>query len=87
MIQLYVRSGCPFCHKVIRAAEEIGYQEGKDITIIDAAPGTRGREVVLEIGGKAMVPFLRDGDTSMYESNDIIEYLRSSFHTMPSEKA
>jgi len=81
MIQLYVRNGCPFCHNVIRAAEEIGYEEGKDITIIDAAPGTIGREVVIEIGSKAMVPFLLDGDTSMYESNDIIEYLRSSFHT------
>jgi glutathione S-transferase len=82
MIQLYVRNGCPFCHKVIKAAEKIGYQEGKDMTIIDAAPGTKGREVVLDIGGKAMVPFLLDGDTSLYESDDIIEYLRNSFNTL-----
>ena len=76
MIELYMRDGCPFCRKVAQAALGFGLKEGEDFIMIDAAPGTPGREVVLSRGGKAMVPFLIDGDTSMYESDDIISYLR-----------
>ena len=75
-MQLYMSGPCPFCQKVLRAAQEIGLEEGKDFTVIDASPGTPGREVVLNTGGKAMVPFLVDGDTSMYESDDIIAYMK-----------
>jgi len=75
MIKLYIRNSCPFCKKVLTAAEKIGLKEGKDFTVIDASAGTPGREVVLQVGGKAMVPFLIDGDVSMYESDDIIAYL------------
>lgn len=79
MIQLYLRDGCPFCRKVLTAAQQIGLEEGKDFEVIDAPPGTPGREVVLRVGGKAMVPFLVDGAVSMYESDDIIAYLRRKF--------
>lgn len=77
MIELYMRYDCPFCQKVIRAISETKMQENKDYTIIDAAVGTPGRQTVLDLGGKAMVPFLVDGPTRMYESDDIISYLKS----------
>ncbi len=76
MIQLYIREDCPFCQKVLVAALQIGLKEGEDYTVVDAAPGTLGRKVVLDVGGKAMVPFLRDGEFSMYESDDIVAYLK-----------
>lgn len=76
MIQLYVRKGCPYCMKVETAAVELGLVEGSDYELIDAAPDTPGREVVLKVGGKGMVPFLIDGEISMYESDDIVEYLK-----------
>lgn len=76
MIELYMRDGCPFCQKVIQTARDLGLKEGGDFTVIDAAQGTPGREVVLTRGGKGMVPFMIDGDLSMYESVDIIEYLK-----------
>ena len=76
MIELYIRDGCPFCKKVVQATGEFGLKEGEDFTVIDAAPGTQGRDVVLNRGGKAMVPFMIDGETSMYESGDIIDYLK-----------
>ena len=76
MIQLYVRDGCPYCQKVLAAAQDFGMKEGKDFTVVDAAPGTLGRDVVLDVGGKAMVPFMIDGETSMYESDDIVAYLK-----------
>ena len=30
----------------------------------------------MEIGGKDQVPFMVDENTKMYESNDIVEYLK-----------
>ena len=76
MIELYLWNSCPFCQKVLRAADEMGLREGADYLIIDGAPGTPGRQTVQDRGGKAMVPFLVDGEVSMYESDDIIQYLR-----------
>ena len=72
-----MRQGCPFCDKVENAAVDMGLKKGKDYQIVNAAPMTPGRDVVLKTGGKAMVPFLIDGDTSMYESDDIIAYLKT----------
>jgi len=76
MLELYVREHCPFCKKVLVVIDELGMKVDKDIRLVDAAPGTPGQEVVERVGGKAMVPFLVDGDLAMYESDDIIEYLR-----------
>jgi glutathione S-transferase len=77
MIQLYVSAGCPYCKKVEKAAGEMGLIEGSDFELVDAAPNTPGRDVLLKIGGKGMVPFLIDGEISMYESDDIIDYLKA----------
>jgi len=77
MIKIYVRDGCPYCNKVIKAAKDLSLEEGRDFEVVDAALGTPGREVVLKVGKKAMVPFLIDGEHSMYESDDIVNYLRN----------
>lgn len=77
MIQIYVREGCPYCKKVETAASAMGLVAGSDYELVDAAPGTPGRDTILKVGGKAMVPFLIDGETSMYESDDIVAYLKT----------
>ncbi len=79
MIELYVREGCPFCRRVINKINELKLKEGADYKLIDAAPGTAGRKVVLEKGGKAQVPFMIDGNLNMYESGDIISYIETKF--------
>ena len=58
------------------AVAELDLVEGKDFEIVSAGPGTPGRLIVEDRGGKAMVPFLIDGQISMYESDEIIDYLR-----------
>lgn len=72
-----MRDGCPFCKKVERAAIEMGLIQDKDYQLIDASPFTPGRDMVVKLGGKAMVPFMVDGEVSMYESDDIIAYLKT----------
>ncbi|MBO6087624.1 glutathione S-transferase N-terminal domain-containing protein, partial [bacterium] len=35
-----------------------------------------GHKRLMEIGGKDQVPFMVEDNISMYESNDIVEYLK-----------
>lgn len=76
MINIYISAACPFCQKVLKAAQNIGLQEGTDYVTVDASIGTAGRAKVIEVGGKGMVPFMIDNEVSMYESDDIIDYLK-----------
>jgi glutaredoxin len=67
-----MRPTCPFCHKVITAAEELGITlDYKNITEPSVA------EELVQRGGKQQVPYLVDSanKVEMYESGDIIEYL------------
>ncbi len=76
MLTLYVKTGCPFCEKVHRAAEELGITFNEK-NIADPA-------VVQELiarGGKQQVPYLIDEEHNkeMYESDDIVTYLHENF--------
>jgi len=78
MLTLYVRTGCPYCGKVLREAEEMG------VTFI--LKNISEPEIAAELvarGGKQQVPYLVDeaNDKEMYESEDIIAYLHESFKT------
>jgi glutaredoxin 3 len=74
MIQLYVKTGCPFCAKVIAAldAYTVPYTQ-KNI----AEP-----EVVNElisVGGKKQTPFLIDDGMKLYESDAIVSYIEKTY--------
>ncbi|MBI2108670.1 MAG: glutathione S-transferase N-terminal domain-containing protein [Parcubacteria group bacterium] len=74
MLILYVKTGCPFCAKVLRAAAEIG------ITLDERnIADEKNLADLMEKGGKRQVPFLVDEEkgVSMYESDDIVKYLES----------
>jgi len=75
MLILYTRTGCPFCTKVFNAASDLGIiLEERNI-----ADGKNLAELLKE-GGKRQVPFLVDKERgiSLYESDDIVEYLKSN---------
>ncbi|NQV89355.1 MAG: glutathione S-transferase N-terminal domain-containing protein [Parcubacteria group bacterium] len=77
MIELYQKEDCPFCAKVRRKLDDLQL----DWISRTSPKGSPQREFLLKIGGKEMVPFLVDQDhgTSMYESDDIIEYLEKTY--------
>ena len=76
MLKLYMRNGCPFCSLVKQelAKMDIDYEE---LNIADE----KNREELVRLGGKQQVPFLIDEEAgvSMYESKDIIDYLRENY--------
>ncbi len=74
MIDLYISETCPYCRKVTDYLEdaEIPYHKF-DISNSD------NRLRLLALGGKEQVPFLFNEDTNfkLYESDDIINYLKN----------
>jgi glutaredoxin len=76
MLTLYVKTGCPFCHRVLDAGAELGVVfEEKNI-----ADDAVAAELVAR-GGKRQVPYLIDGErgVEMYESDDIVAYLQANY--------
>lgn len=72
MLTLYVKTGCPFCAKVLRKVDELGLEVEKKNIADDAVAAE-----LIERGGKRQVPYLVDGEQNVeiYESNSIVAYL------------
>lgn len=73
--ELFVMPTCPFCLKVT------SYMDSKGITlpIFDITRDQIARQRLLSVGGKTQVPCLFVDGAPMYESDDIISYLSTSF--------
>lgn len=76
MLDLFVLESCPYCKKVIDFLNE----RGIDYRKIDIS-NKISEEALIKLGGKRQVPFLLDKkrNIQMYESDDIIEYLKTVF--------
>lgn len=77
---LYVRTGCPYCAKVLLAAQDLGTAlEERNI----ADPSIE--QELIARGGKRQTPYLVDEEAGveMYESDDIIAHLHSRFTGNP----
>lgn len=76
MLDLYILETCPYCKKVMTFMDEHGIEYNKINT-----EEKQYENALIQIGGKRQVPFLVDKDRNiqMYESNDIIEYVKTIF--------
>ena len=74
---LYQLFACPFCVKTRRAIHKLGVQ----VETRDIGKNAEFRQELESGGGRVMVPCLRiaeeGGSRWMYESSDIISYLKS----------
>lgn len=70
---LYFRPGCPYCARVLEAAEELGVTFDMK-NIHDQGIG----EELIARGGKIQVPYFVDMEKGieMYESDAIIAYIK-----------
>ena len=72
-LTLYFKPSCPYCQKVVRYMDE--NQIALDMCdILESS----NRDDLVKIGGKNQVPCLVINGEAMYESNDIIAYLKES---------
>ncbi|MFO7857655.1 MAG: glutathione S-transferase N-terminal domain-containing protein [Ectothiorhodospiraceae bacterium] len=79
-LALYHFPACPFCIKVRREAKRLSL----DLPLRNAQQPGENRETLASEGGQVKVPCLQisepDGSTRwLYESDDIIDYLRQRF--------
>jgi glutaredoxin len=76
MITLYVRSGCPYCAKVLAVCEQLHLEP----SLKNVAEEGVADELIAR-GGKQQMPYMVDDETGteMYESDDIITYLHQRF--------
>jgi len=76
MMTLYVKSNCPFSARAIAGLDAFAVQyELKNI----ADEGVL--DELMALGGKHQVPFLVDGDTMLYESQGIVDYIEKKCAT------
>ena len=73
-LKLYMFDTCPFCRKVLR---EIESQGRTDVELKNIHKSAEDRDTLIEVGGKSQVPCLFIDGEPLYESGDIIEWLRS----------
>ena len=81
-IVLYQYKTCPFCIKVRQEMRRLALTVQK----LDAQQPGENRDALVSGGGKAKVPCLKITDPAgktqwLYESGEIIKYLRSRFAT------
>lgn len=67
-------NGCPYCEKVISYMED----NGINLQMIDIHADPHNKEELIRIGGKLQVPMLLIDDTPLYESEDIIQWLKEN---------
>lgn len=77
LLELYEFEACPYCRKVREALSELDLPA----LVFPCGKGSPYREKVVTHGGKAQFPYLVDPNTgtAMYESAEIIAYMRSRY--------
>lgn len=71
---LYYKKSCPFCQKVLR------FMEANHLTMDTRETTQPGNQNdLIRIGGKKQVPCLVINGKPLYESDDIVTYLRENF--------
>ena len=71
--QLYYKKSCPYCVRVLRFLDSNGIRLDLRDTL---QPGNQND--LIRIGGKKQVPCLVINGRALYESEDIIAYLRGT---------
>ena len=71
-LTLYYKPTCPYCHKVLSFMENAGIH----LSLKNILESPEAREELTAKGGKSQVPALEIDGKIMYESEDIIAYLK-----------
>lgn len=74
-LTLFYSNSCPYCSKVLSfmKAEKI------DLKMKNVQDKTENRQELIKKGGKGQVPALEIDGKIMYESNDIIKWLKENY--------
>ena len=74
-LKLFMLETCPYCRRVINEIESSGRT---DIEYHNIRESEEDRQELIRAGGKQQVPCLFIDGKPMYESSDIVEWLRAN---------
>ena len=74
-LKLYYMKGCPVCKKVIQFME----RNNIEVEMVDIQADPKNEEELIKLGGKDQVPMLLIDGKPLYESNDIIQWLKDNY--------
>lgn len=74
-LELFKFESCPYCQKVMNYIKE---SKRQDVSFRDILQDEESRQTLLSVGGKEQVPCLFIDGKPMYESGDIIEWLKEN---------
>lgn len=72
---LYIKPTCPYCLKVLNYMND----HSIELPLVDISADEEARATLIEKGGKAQVPCLFIDGSPLYESGDIVTYLKDHF--------
>lgn len=75
-LELYYKSECPYCQKVLNYMMD--NCQIKDVELVDIKEGNNNEDLIKR-GGRDQVPCLFIDGKALYESDDIIEYFKENF--------
>ena len=73
-LELYMFDTCPFCRRVLNYLDESGRT---DVELHNIRKNEADRQRLIEVGGMEQVPCLFIDGKPMYESLDIIDWLKA----------
>ena len=71
-LKLYFKHSCPYCQKVLRYMDE---HDVKGVQLMDIK-ADQNQDDLVRLGGMDQVPMLLIDGKPMYESDDIIQYMK-----------
>ena len=74
-LELFVGTTCPYCHLV---QKEIEKQGRTDVEICNIDLSAENQKRLVEVAGKRQVPCLFIDGSPLYESQDIVKWLRKN---------
>lgn len=74
-LELFKYDTCPYCQMVMRAIDEMGRD---DVEYHDIHQNAEDLERLIAVGGKRQVPCLFVDGKPLYESSDIVAWLKAN---------
>ncbi len=78
LLELYFFEACPFCQRVLKVIHELNLK----VSYLDIYENTQHMQKLMQITGRKTVPCLFIDGEPMFESLDIIEWLRKNESTL-----
>jgi len=73
-IKFFYTQFCPYCVE----SKNFIKDNNLNVELLDATSDKENQELLLDIGGKRQVPMLAIGNEAMYESSEIIKWLKEN---------